>query len=1203
MPKKQVKSKKTRRRGVLLTASGAAKLQAAKQNLEFNQYSGNRLTLEALSEITSLSIDTVAKVLGGETRVDKQTVKQCFQSFDLELEAADYYSPQQDNPVISPIESIAETQPKNHDWANAVDVSHFCGRQSELRQLESWIADEYTKIVMLHGMGGIGKTSLAIKIARQVQSSFDIIIWRSLQNSPLLPELLTSIAQNFNFNAIEAQAHTRNPSLALLEYCRQHRCLIILDNIESILETGAGKRSDNAGCFRAEYQDYEVLIKDLGRTPHQSCILLTSREQLAIFSELGGNSAPIRSMPLSGLKDEDAIAILQQKCNLQGEAAHWKSLLSNCGNNPLALKMTATAIEDLFSCQIQQFLSHGSISFGNVRRLLDEHFQRLSTLETEILYWLGISRQALSVTEISTYLHLGIRPRRLLECLSSLTRRSLVEQQQSSFVLQPVILEYVTENLIEDICEEILEARPLRLKSHALRHVYQADFIQQAQLNLMIRPILNSLAVDLRSQEQLRQQIHHLLQQHQQQTPKEASYLVGNLLNFLMELGHDLQNQDFSGLTIWQAGFQNINLSGCNFTQAELRDCVFSEMMGGIYSISFSPTEPLMATCGDDGYLRLWQPFLGKQIASWSLGDFWIFAVAFSPDGQTLVSGSNEAKLRLWDIKSEKCRLTLSGHENLIFSVDFSSDGQYIASASTDQTVRLWCSKTGECLQVFTLSAAMISVQFSVDDKFLACGGHDHQVTVWNLETYQRELELKGHDSSVFSITFSPDRNYIASSSHDHTVKIWDWQGHCHKTLAQHQSQVCGVTFSPNSEWLISAGLDHAIRVWDVKTGECFKHLTTTGICGWSLSMIPPRWVSEQFGHDHWMIASAGTDALVKLWDLQTGDCRQSIQGNASGLLSLAIDPTGRFLISGSEDKRLLLWDLRTQQIIRVFEGHLNWVWRLAFSPDGTKIASASQDHTVRIWSVDSGDCLHQFQAHDAGASGLCFSPNGQQLFSSGLDGMVKRWNLETGQCDQSFSGHTGWVWQIACSPNGEWMASASEDHCIRLWTVAGELLHIWDSHSNGINAIAFSPCGTQLASGCNDGIIKLWDIPSKQCLRTITGHQQGVWSLCYEHDGNSLISGSHDRQIYRWDLSTGERIQTYSGHTKAVYGIVLSPNQSQLYSCSKDETIKIWDIVTAECTEALKVPKLYEGMNISNVTGLTEAQRFNLLRLGAITT
>ncbi len=1203
---KQEKANQSRRRGVLLTSVGETKLNTAKRDLEFSQYSGNHLTLETLSEITGLSVDTVNKVFRGETRVDKHTLKQCFQSLGLGLEPEDYYVPNFSPWGNSSSGKGSEAKQNSDDWAN-VDRANFYGRQAELNQLVAWMVDDATKLVMVHGMGGIGKTSLAVKAVQQVQASFDIVIGRSLQNSPLLSDLLTHISQQFSFNGTKAQPQTHDLTLDFLTYCQQHRCLLILDNVESILEPGAGGTADPSGCFRAEYRDYETLIRRWGNMPYQSCILMTSREQLTLFAELEERNGSVQSMPLGGLADSDAIALIQRKSNLQGDDADWKSLLLRYGNNPLALKMTATAIEDLFQGQISQFLSQGSPSFGSVRRLLDEHFHRLSTLEVEILYWLGLSRQALSMTEISAYLHVGARPRRILECLRSLTRRSLVEQHQSSFTLQPVILEYITENLIEEICEEVLKAHPWRLKSHALLHVYQPDFIRQSQLNLMIRPILQSLQADLRGSAQLQQHLHHLLQTHQQETPDEASYLAGNLINFLLEQGGYLRNSDFSSLTIWQANFEDQNLSGCNFADANLQDCRFSKVMGGIYSIAFSPTEPLIATCGDDGNIRLWQPFLGQQLASWPLGDFWIFAIAFSPDGRSLVSGSNEFKLRLWDVKSGNCFMILSGHQNLIFSVDYSPDGRYIASASTDQTVRLWCAKTGECLKVFSLSSAMIAVRFSVEGKFLAGGGHDQRITLWDLETHQCHLELMGHQAAVFSIAFSDDQQKIATSSHDNTVKIWDWQGHCLFTL-QHQAQVCGVAFSPDSQWLISGSLDHSLRIWDVGTGECLRHLKSDGLCSWSLSLVPQRWGAAQFGNDHLLVTSAGPDALIQLWDLQTGQCRQRIQGNVAGLLSMAIDPTGSFLVSGSEDKRLFLWDLVTQNILQIFEGHQNWVWRLAFSPDGSMLASASQDRTVRVWSVDTAQCLHQWEAHEAGATGISFSPDGKQLASSGLDGTVKLWNLETGLCQQSFIGHTNWVWQVCFSPDGTLVASASEDHCIRLWTAEGELIQMFEGHGSGVNSIAFSPNGQQLASGCNDGTIKIWDIQFKECLRTIMGHQQAIWSLCFECDGQHLISGSHDQTLCRWQLSTGDCLQTYAGHTKAVYGAILSPHQTRLsqtrlYSCSKDETIRIWNRATGECEGVLKVPKLYEGMNITHVTGLTEAQHLNLQRLGAIAT
>ena len=296
--KKSSTRKKSRRRGVLLTAAGEEKLFTAKANLEFHEYSGSRLTLEKVSELTSLSVDTVMKVFNGEVRVDKQTLKQCFKSFGLELTDGDYFSPTQGISSQAPTLEAPNNPPliqgskTSQDLANAPDVSFFCGRQTELIQLESWMTEGHTRLLMLYGMGGIGKTSLARKIAQMVEEHFEHVIWRSLQNSPSLSHLAEHILQNNAIPFISAEGYA-TPELQLLTYLQEHRCLLIFDNLESLLE--GGEQTQYSGVFQPGFEAYQSFFQQIGKIDHQSCILITSREQLPLFTELEGRTSSVQS--------------------------------------------------------------------------------------------------------------------------------------------------------------------------------------------------------------------------------------------------------------------------------------------------------------------------------------------------------------------------------------------------------------------------------------------------------------------------------------------------------------------------------------------------------------------------------------------------------------------------------------------------------------------------------------------------------------------------------------------------------------------------------------------------------------------------------------------------------------------------------------------------------------------------------------------
>ncbi|MEH2348594.1 MAG: NB-ARC domain-containing protein, partial [Nostoc sp.] len=161
------------------------------------------------------------------------------------------------------------------DWGEAIDVSHFYGRTTELETLSQWIVDDSSRVVTLLGMGGMGKTALSVKLAEQLQGEFEYVIWRSLRHAPFFHDKLTDCIKILsNQQAIALPADPHEQITCLIESFRKSRCLLILDNFDTLLQHGK-----QTGCYREGYESYGELLWRLGETRHQSCVLLTSREK------------------------------------------------------------------------------------------------------------------------------------------------------------------------------------------------------------------------------------------------------------------------------------------------------------------------------------------------------------------------------------------------------------------------------------------------------------------------------------------------------------------------------------------------------------------------------------------------------------------------------------------------------------------------------------------------------------------------------------------------------------------------------------------------------------------------------------------------------------------------------------------------------------------------------------------------------------
>mgnify|MGYP001800412148 CR=1 FL=1 len=1144
------------------------------------------LTQRALAENAGFSLATIKKFLAGKP-VDFATFSELCEILGLDWQAIADLG---DN-TVSPIDQslsprLPPPQPKvalpsaHQDWDEAPDTSIFYGRTTELATLQRWIIDDRCRLVTLLGMGGIGKSALSVKLARQIQDEFDYVIWRSLRNAPPLDTLLKDLVLVLSrHQELEATPNR------LMHWLKAARCLVILDNVETVLQSGS-----RAGQYRVGYERYGDLYRVLGESSHQSCVILTSREKPAEIATFEGLDLVVRSLQLQGSLDM-ALGVIETK-DLVGSPQQKQQLCERYGCSPLALKIAAGSIHTLFDGAIAPFLDEGVFLFNGAQRLLDQQFERLSTLEKTIMYWLAINREGTSIPVLASDITPQVPRARILESLESLGWRSLIEQQSGQYTQQPVVMEYVTDRLIEQIVTEVTDQKPALLISHALLKTTVNDFVRETQLNLILEPITHQLLANIGNAEAIATTLTQCLAALRGKSPARTGYAGGNALNLMCQLQIEIADYNFSDLTIWQASLQGLNLSQVNFSQADFSQTTFYNAFGGIHTAATSPDGRLLAAAGTSGAIQLWQMATGKEYGSCRGHDAWIWSIAFSPDGQWLVSGGADQTVKIWDVHTGCCMQTLTGHTNWVRSVVFSPDGKRVVSGSSDQTVKLWDFESNCCLQTLQGHTNYVqSVAFSPDGQRLASAGWDQRVNIWAMASGEC-LQTWQDTNSFWSINFSPDGQTVATGSTDKAVRIWDVQtGQCLKTLTGHSHAVRAVTFSSDGQKLASGGGDQTIKIWDVPTGHCVKTLSGHQNWIWSIAFSP----------DCRTLVSGGEDQTVRIWQLQTGQCLNSLTGYANAVRALAFSPDGCTFVSGSDDYAIKLWDVEQARCVKTFTGHENWILSVAFHPDNNLIASSSADQTLKIWDIQRNRCVRTLPGHTNTVWSVEFSPNGQILASGGHDQTIHLWDIQDGH-RLAVLRHSSQVRSVAFSPDGQTLVSGCSDKQVRLWsTDSGECLKKMSGHAGMVWAVAFSADNRMIASGSSDKTLRLWDAQSGECLRTLEGHTSWIWAVDFTPQGHLLASSSADKTVKLWNVDDGTCLKTLVGHVNVVRSLAFSPKGDCLASASEDETIKLWDVNTGKCLKTLRCDRPYEGMNITGARGLTDAQKATLQLLGAV--
>ena len=1084
--------------------------------------------------------------------------------------------------------------PNTHqDWGDAIDIPTFYGRTQELVTLEQWIVQERCRLVMLLGIGGIGKTTLAVSLAKQIQGNFEYVIWRSLRYAPPVLDLLAELVQFLSQEQETNLPPTLDSRLSrLMYYLRSHRCLLVLDNAESILQSG-----DLKGRYIDSYQEYEELFRSVGEISSQSVLLLTSREKpfgLAAKED----EFFIRSLKLAGLTAAESRQVFLAKGANSGSETEWQALIAHYGGHPLAIQMVAAIVRESLEGKISpvvELLEQGSLVFDDIRDLLNRQFNRLSAKEEEVMYWLAVNREPVSFPQLQADIVTNGNSQ-LLEALNGLNSRSLIETTNSRFTQQPVVMEYMTQRLIEQVCAEISGLDGLNLfPAYALLKTTVKDYIRASQRRNILAPIAEQLRTTFESPSALEQQLQNILAQmrsHHGVSVKFSTpnYGAGNLINLCCQLQIDLTNYDFSDLTIWHACLQKVNLHRVNLAYSNLAKSIFTQTLGAIFALAFSPDGKLLATGELNGKVCLWQVADNQLVSTFWAHTSWLSAITFSPDGMTLVTSSGDCTVRFWDLRTGEAVKILTIDNSQILSIAFSPDGSTLATGSDDHAVRLWDVATLKLIKTFLGHTDQVwSVRFSPDGQTIATGSADKTVKVWDLTGNNRTLH--GHTDQIWSVRFSPDGKTLASASADNTVKIWDQSGTLVKTLLGHTGEVCCLEFSPVGKTLATSSADQTVKLWDIETFQVWKTL-----CGHT------AWIrSVKFSPDGYTLASGSSDYTVKFWDARTGQLGRTWQGYTNWIWSVGFNFDGTQIVSGGGDNLVRVWDVASGVILYTFAEHTSWVMSVEFSPDGCKVASVSTDHSVRLWDNNSGKLWKTLQGHTSQIFTVKFSPVGNILATGGADRTIKLWNMQTGKVFQTFSGHTYWVRSIAFSPDGEMLASASFDRTVRLWNVQTGQCKIMSGHTDWVNSVAFSPDGILLATGSIDNTVRIWNIDDCQVIKTFLGHTSQIFGVKFSPDGHTLASCSADCTVKLWDLRSEQLLLTLSDHSDQVLCIDFSPDGETLISSSADETIKLWDVYTGRCIRTLSPPKPYEGMNITGVTGLTSATIATLKALGAV--
>ncbi|QEI43812.1 hypothetical protein BMF77_04435 [Dolichospermum sp. UHCC 0315A] len=627
---------------------------------------------------------------------------------------------------------------------------------------------------------------------------------------------------------------------------------------------------------------------------------------------------------------------------------------------------------------------------------------------------------------------------------------------------------------------------------------------------------------------------------------------------------------------------------------------------GRVLSVAFSldPESNILAFGGDGNAITFYKI---KEKDTIRLPISNVYCMTFIDD-RTLYSCSQEGDFIGWDLSTRNPQIFYQErkrHEKLIRCIAFNATKQIIATGSEDGKLKIFDTNNKQDLQ-FQL--------------------------VYIENGSEKDYEYTKYISEIRTLAFSCDGSILAigcicknqPNNSEHKILLFDLTG---------------------DKWKLISTLDNSLSENQDQNGH--THLIRS--IAFSPNTAKPRF-----------FISGGDGRIVKLWDWDQDKkkwkCQDNLRGYANRLWSVAFsnNENQSIFACGCEDNNIHIWNYndRTHIPSYTLSKHKDWVWLVAFNHDGTLLASASEDKTIGLWQFkdnnwnlinpeaeNTSQINHLLNTkHTKRVRSVAFHPTENILASAGNDNIVILWdlgNLNNIKVLSEFMNHTDRVLSLAFSPDGRYLASSSRDKTIRMIKIVdnnqqSSVLGEKEScHQDQVHSIAFitntqSSLSSEkqesqnrylLVSGGFDRQLILWEVNSDN-------ENTQVNKLCYVNEGQRILSvacnptkpivasAGHNRIITLWEIKGSQQedkyefkyIKTFKGHKSAVESIVFTPDGQRLISCGQDQTIKFWDVEGKVNTSihTIELDKPYQGMNISGVKNLDDAQIYALKELGA---
>jgi WD40 repeat protein len=491
-------------------------------------------------------------------------------------------------------------------------------------------------------------------------------------------------------------------------------------------------------------------------------------------------------------------------------------------------------------------------------------------------------------------------------------------------------------------------------------------------------------------------------------------------------------------------------------------------------------------------------------------------------------------------------------------SARYSPDGSLIALAGGDGVVTLLDAKSRKKISSFTaFEQACWDLAFSPDGKMLGVTSRGQKlISVFQLEPLQL-LQSMPQDQEAFGITFHPGGKGFATISctplvwEPPQIQVWPAKAKSPLNLKGHSAYAMRVRFSPDGRMLATAGADGAVKLWDPVTGsELFE-----------IGVAKGPVLGLRFSPSTNLLAIGDSRGLVMLWKISPESQKlfSTLVAHQRPITDLAFSPDGQRLATASFEHTAKIWDVASSEELASLPGHGGRVWTVDFSPDGQELVTASEDGTVGFWPVDPRADSEVIPSTELDSL-VSYSPDGRRFFYQGLArNLITVYDASSKDVLEKFPGRN-----LAFAPDGQTLAHLRETNLVLRDALTLREDNVLPLGPSLAGALCFSPDNRFLALRQSNNVLIIETTARRKVATLPEGANRGEdRPLLFSPDSKLLIEAGGDKgAIHLWNTTSWALSATLASGSGNVAALALSPDGRILASrVGGDTKILLWDL------------------------------------------